>query len=108
MKASDEIQLRANKLSGLAEAIRHIEEREINGEGRRLIHLLMVTYSGLTAAQCSAISGYSFAEAGWKAAKITRRLIENDWLYRQAWEEAVKIIHNSDVRHQKTAVRQNF
>ena len=108
MKASEEIQVRANKLSSLAEAIRYIEEQDLNGQGRRMIHLLMVTYSGLTAAQCSAISGYSFPEAGRRAANTARKLAGGDWEMNKIWNEAVKIIHDSTIRHQKTAVRQNL
>ena len=95
MKASEEIQLRANKLSALAEAIRQIEEREVNGDGKRLINLLMVTFSGMTAAQCSDIAGYKSPKSGHASAADTRRKIEKDWAYRRAWNEAVKIIHNS-------------
>ena len=94
MKASEEIQLRANKLSALAEAIRYIEGKELNGQGRRLIHLLIVTYSGLTAAQCSVISGYSFPEAGRRAANTARKLNKGDWEMNRIWNEAAKIIHN--------------
>lgn len=95
MKASEEIQQRANKLSSLAEAIRCIEGKELNGRGRRLIHLLMVTYSGLTAAQCSAISGYSFPEAGRRAANTARKLDKSDWELNKVWNDAVKIIHKT-------------
>lgn len=95
MKASEEIQSRANKMSALAEAIRCIEEKDMNGQGRRLIHLLMVTYSGLTAAQCSAISGYSFPEAGRRAANTARKLNKGDWELNKVWNDAVKIIHRT-------------
>ena len=93
MKVSEEIQARADKMSTLAEAIKYVEAQELNGQGRRLIHLLLVTYSDLTAAQCSVISGYSFPEAGRRAANTARRLTGSDWDMNKIWNEAVKIIH---------------
>ena len=95
MKASEEIQQRANKMSALAEAIRFIEEGQINNDGRRIINLLLVTYSGMTSAQCSAISGYKSPKSGHASAADTRRKIKRDWAYRRAWDEAVKIIHKT-------------
>lgn len=92
MKVSDEIQARANKMQALAEAVRYVESQKLNGQGRRLIHLLIVTYSGLTAAQCSIISGYSFPGAGRRAANTARRLNKADWELNEIWNEAVKII----------------
>jgi len=74
-------------MAALAEAIKYVEAQELNGQGRRLIHLLLVTYSDLTAAQCSVISGYSFPEAGRRAAT------GSDWDMNKIWNEAVKIIH---------------
>ena len=94
MKVSEEIQARADKMAALAKAIRNIEETEVNGDGRRLINLLLVTYSGLTSALCSDISGYSSPKVGSKSAADTRLKIKKDWAYRRAWDEAVKIIHN--------------
>ena len=47
----------ADQIIKSAEAIKYVEAQELNGQGRRLIHLLLVTYSDLTAAQCSVISG---------------------------------------------------
>lgn len=93
MKVSDEIQAKADKMQALAEAIRYIESQKLKGQGRRLIHLLIVTYSGLTAAQCSVISGYSFPEAGRRAANTARKLNKGEWELNAIWNEAVKIIH---------------
>lgn len=94
MKVSDEIQLRANKLSALAEAIRRVEEAELNGRGRRVILLLMVTYSGLSMKQCGVFSGYSYRGTR-RAVELARKLVTDDWECKKIWEEGVKIIHNS-------------
>lgn len=97
MKVSEEIQARANKMSALAEAIRRIEEMEMNGRGRRLILLLMVTYSGLSMKQCGIFSGYSYAGTR-RAVNLARDLIEKDWECQVVWDESVKIIHKNSVK----------
>ena len=94
MKPSEEIQLRANKLLALAEAIRRVEEAELNGRGRRVVLLLMVTYSGLSMKQCGVFSGYSYAGTR-RAVELARELIQKDWECRKLWEEGAKMIHNS-------------
>ena len=96
MKVSDEIQDRADRMARLAEAVRHIESEGPVRRNRWIIHLLIVTYSGLTARQCSYISGYKDPHSGANALKFARNLIKNDWDYRRLWEEAVKIIQGKN------------
>jgi len=99
MKVSDDIKLRADMMARLAESVRLIEAEGPGIYNRWLIHLLIVTYSGLTSRQCSYISGYKDPHSGAKAAKSAEELIERDWDYKRLWEAAVKIVHNPDKNH---------
>lgn len=99
MKVSEDIQLRADRMNRLAKAVRLIEDSELGSRKRRLIHLLIVSYSGLTAAQCSYVSEYSMKEAGRRAAKSAMRLIDSDWECRNIYDNAVNIIIKHDKNH---------
>lgn len=96
MKVSDDIKKRAEKMARLAESVKMIESEGPILHNRWIIHLLIVTYSGLSSRQCSYISGYKDPHSGINAAKSARKLIESDWDCKKLWDEAVKIILKHD------------
>ena len=96
MSVSDEIKERADKLALLSEAIQMIESKGLNGNGRRMILLLLKEYSNMPVKECSFMMGYACKEAAWRASKSAEKLIKDDWDCRRIYDEALKIIKKGD------------
>lgn len=92
MSVSDEIKERADKLALLSEAIQMIESKGLNGNGRRMILLLLKNYSNMPLKECYFMMGYACKESGWKASKSAEKLINDDWDCRKIYDEAVRRI----------------